>query len=187
MDTSALVWVAGSVIAAIGFWVLLVRRRHGSGPSGDVGSYMMKRAQQAIERAKTEFGIVLDGTPESVQHVESILSTLHERHVSKPIGNARLAEEANVWGAYIGEAAKRVRQGTWQRDSRVAGRGAAPLVHDNGDEVYPLAWTHRRIKDGFEENVWVKFQQGYMANRFQRVDISALVAQAQDSKDDTTA
>ena len=172
MDTSTLVWVAASVIAGMGFWVLLARWRHGSGPTGDVDSYMMKGAQQAIERAKTEFGIALDGTPESVQHVESILSALHERHVSKPIGNAGLAEEANVWGAYIGEVAKRVRHGTWQRHSRVAGRGAAPLVHDNGDEVYPLAWAHRRIKDGFEENVWVKFQQRYMADRFQRVDIS---------------
>jgi hypothetical protein len=53
--------------------------------------------------------------------------------------------------------ARRVRGGEWRRDSTHAGANAHPLVFGEQNEVYPCAWCFRRITNGSEDNVWVKF------------------------------
>jgi len=108
-----------------------------------------------------EYSKSMDYSPSSIEQVESILSILHEKHRAQPFSEDELTKEVNIWGAYIGEVAKRVRAGVWRQDSNVSGKDAMPLVHDNQNEIYPLAWVYKRITNGPEDNVWSKFQLTY--------------------------
>jgi hypothetical protein len=69
-----------------------------------------------------------------------------------------IADAAHLWGAYIGEVIKRIHPAHWAKDSQVAGKDALPIIYDdNGGESYPCAWVYHRLKNGEEDNVWIKF------------------------------
>ena len=154
--------VAVLVVVATGVLAWFLRRSPANQASLDHA--MVVASGRAIEQARADHGVVLDGSPESVEQVERVLAALHERHLKQPFSLIELANLAGAWGAYIGEAAKRVRAGTWTN------RG---LVHESGDEVFPATWAHSRISAGPEDNVWTKFQLTYFRERFKVLDLSA--------------
>ncbi len=119
---------------------------------------MQNLGKQTVKRARDEYGVDLDFSPESIQRVEEILGKLHEKHLQTPLTEEELLRMALRWGAYIGEVMKRVRPGKWQRDSELAGAGTTPVVFGPGNEAFPRAWAYKRIADGQEDNVAFKFK-----------------------------
>ena len=119
---------------------------------------MAALAAEAVQAAHDAYDVTLDYTEASVEHVEGILAKLHEEHRARSFFPERMIAEANRWGAYLGEVARRVRGGEWQRDSSHVGANAFPLVFGEQNEIYPFAWCYRRITNGAEDNVWVKFR-----------------------------
>jgi len=115
-------------------------------------------AKQTAKRAKNEFDIKFDFSRESVDRVEEILGKIHDTHLEIPLSDDEISRLALRWGAYIGEVMKHVRQGKWQRDSKLAGPGTMPVVFGPGNEAFPRSWAFKRIADGPEDNVVFKFQ-----------------------------
>jgi hypothetical protein len=119
---------------------------------------MAALAAEAVQAAHDAYDVTLDYTEASVEHVEGILAKLHAEHRARLFFPERMIAEANRWGAYVDEVARRVRGGEWRRDSSHVGANAFPLVFGEQNEVCPCAWCYRRIRDGAEDNVWVKFR-----------------------------
>jgi hypothetical protein len=126
--------------------------------SENVDQYMVSLSAQAVERASSSYGITLDYSPDSVKQVETMLATKYELQKTHPMTEQEIADAAHLWGAYIGEVIKHIHPAHWVRDSEVAGKDAIPLVYeDKSGESYPCAWVYHRLKNGEEDNVWVKF------------------------------
>jgi hypothetical protein len=123
-----------------------------------IDSYLVSLSAQAVERARSGYGVSLDYSPDSVKEVEKLLATKYELQKAHPMTESEIADAAHLWGAYIGEVMKRGRPAHWSRDSAGAGKDALPLVfNDTGEESFPCAWVYHRLKNGEEDNVWVKF------------------------------
>ena len=126
--------------------------------SENVDPYMVSLSAQAVERARSSYGITLDYSPDSVKQVESLLATKYKLQKTHPMTEQEIADAAHLWGAYIGEVIKRIHPAHWAKDSQVAGKDALPIIYDdNGGESYPCAWVYHRLKNGEEDNVWIKF------------------------------
>ncbi len=151
------------VIVALAVGVAYFLRRTPANQAA-LDNAMLVSSGLAIEQARVDHGLHLDGSPESVEQVEAILAALNERHRREPIPFLKLANMTGRWGAYIGEAAKRARAGAWNN------RG---LVHDDGMMVFPADWARARILGGPEDNVWNKFQLTYLRDRLRPLDLSA--------------
>jgi hypothetical protein len=145
--------LAGLILYAIWERARTVRRV----PQRPASEQMRAFAAGALQAAADAYEVTLDYSVASVERVEDILGTLHNENQAHPLLPERLVAEANRWGAYVGEVARRVRGGEWQRDSAHAGANAYPLVIGQ-NEIYPCAWCFRRITNGPEDNVWVKFR-----------------------------
>jgi len=120
---------------------------------------MQQRAQEAVERAESEYEITLDQSPASVERVDEILGRLHERHAASKLSEAEVNHESLTWGAYVGEVIKKVRPGEWAQDSAVGGPFSLPIVYtqEENSESFPVRWCRKRIVNGDEDNIWHKF------------------------------
>ena len=126
--------------------------------SKELRAIMKQRAQDAVRSGEEEHGKKLDLSPESVQQVEEILAALHERHTASSFDTERLTQEATKWGAYVGEALKKVYPSEWRQDSEQGGPWSLPLAELRGElEVFPVGWVRQRIVEGPEHNVWARF------------------------------
>lgn len=145
------------LIAQFLFWHRFRSRTTPTPTVQDVREEMHARAREAVETAKSELGVTLDFTPESVQQVESILATIHDRHQQATLADDQLVKEALKWGAYVGEVIKTQKQSHWAIDSTAGGPGSFPIVYKDEGESFPVRWCYKRIINGTEENVWHKF------------------------------
>ena len=114
-------------------------------------------AGEAVERAKTEFGVSLDYSTDSLVELEGILEKLHQRNVTNALDEATLGSESQLWGAYIGGVFKKITPAGWQRDSEAAGPGSFPLKIKTS-EFFPCGWVWKRIRNGKEDNTMQKFE-----------------------------
>jgi hypothetical protein len=151
--------LVGIVVVGLVLYTLWDRGRgQQQAPQRTASQQMAELAGQAVQAAHDAFEVALDYSVTSVELVEGILAKLHEEHRTRAFFPERMIAEANRWGAYVGEVARRVRGGEWQRDSAHVGANTFPLVFGEQNEIYPCAWCYRRITNGAEDNVWVKFR-----------------------------
>jgi hypothetical protein len=122
----------------------------------DFDSRMRKLARGVAKRGRSEYQFDFDFSPTSIEKVEAVLDQLHRMHLVKPLNDDELAVLSLRWGAYVGEALKRVRPGRWQRDSKI-GPGTLPLVYKAGYTAFPRSWVYKRIVDGEGDNIVSKF------------------------------
>jgi hypothetical protein len=113
-------------------------------------------AEEARDIAKKSYGIELDYSVESIKRAEEALGKLHEEYVkTKPTSGVQGL--ASAFGAYVGEAIRRNDPGaSWSKDHPVGGPKSYPLKWSGGDS-FPMAWCHKRIVNGPEDNVWHKY------------------------------
>jgi hypothetical protein len=153
MRHAACLFVAASILLASA-----CQKGPGNYSSENIDQYMISLSTQAVERARSSYGITLDYTPDSVKQVETLLATKYDLQKTHPMTEQEIADAAHLWGAYIGEVIKRTHPAHWVRDSSVAGKDALPIVYeDKSGESYPCAWVYHRLKKGEEDNVWIKF------------------------------
>jgi len=131
------------------------------GDPEDFDTRMQHLAERAVREARARFSSELDYSLASVQVLERILAQLCRTHRASPLDPAALADQADLWGAYLGEVLRRLRTAAWVLGSRTEGPGVATLLFSGGEELYPPAWCHRRIRndpDQAEDDVWSKLQ-----------------------------
>lgn len=126
-------------------------------PTDDINAKMRKMAEQAVIDAWSLNKVALNYSPESVENVEKILGIRQKWYVEKKFTDKDIRAEALILGAYIGEVIRRQYGGTWAEDDDVSGPGSYPL---NWGKVrsYPYSWCYKRLTQGSEDNVWLKYR-----------------------------
>jgi hypothetical protein len=113
-------------------------------------------SDQAVADAAKCDHITLDYSVASLKQVDEILGRVHENYLKNP-SSMSVRGLAAEYGAYVGEVIRRHEGNAyWTRDSQFAGEKSYPL-HWNTGESYPLAWCERRITDGDEDSIWIKY------------------------------
>jgi hypothetical protein len=111
---------------------------------------------EAVDIAEKDFEVRLDYSTDSIERVEEILSRLHVEY-QEADSDEGVVGLASAFGAYIGECIRRAYPDSrWDRDHPVGGEKSY-LIRWAGGDSFPLAWCHRRITQGPEDNVWHKF------------------------------
>jgi hypothetical protein len=113
--------------------------------------------KEAVSIAKDSHGIVLDFSPGSVERVEMILGRLHVEYKKRGTTEGQRGL-ALAFGVYIGEVIRQhAGEGRWERDHPQMGEGAMPLYW-KGYTSFPVAWCLKRLTNGEEDNVWLKYR-----------------------------
>ena len=137
-------------------------------PEPSINHTMGLEAAEAVSLARQRFGVTLDYSPESVQRVEEIVSTIYRnlekrRHADQygdPAEDYDPGEEmdnpklALMMSAYIGEVIRRRWGGAWEVPAE--GRGARLRVKDQ--DLNPGGLVYRKLTQG-GDNLWEYFQR----------------------------
>ncbi len=148
------------VLAFVGIASRLRRPRPATAPTKTFGStqeMMTWLASAAVGIAKQKGVDGMDYSIDSIQQAEKVLEKLHDERarINSDEGFKGLA---TALGAYVGECVRRHSPGAhWEGDHPVAGERSYPLYW-RGGESFPITWCYKRIENGPEDNVWVKYQ-----------------------------
>jgi hypothetical protein len=124
-----------------------LRKRLESTSFPDLGTMMEGYAQAASEFAKSEFGLKLDFTSESIDALDDILVRVGESPEFDMDFVVRL------WGSYLGEVLRRRYAGSWEMTQYPGGVAAVPAVELRGSRLFPLMKVFRRLNEGEEEDL----------------------------------
>ncbi len=154
-----LIAVGAVVIICVVFGVI-VQQRKGKGANKvdfkDTNDMMRWLAEEAVATARDDCSVQLDYTTGSIEKVEQVLARLHEEYSAGRLSQGYRGM-AMAFGAYIGEAIRRSDpSATWGVDHPAAGPKSYPLRWRDGD-IFPMGWCYKRIVDGADDNVWVKY------------------------------
>jgi hypothetical protein len=156
MKLSSLIAMVILVLCVI-FYLTARKKKSVEMKFGSTQEYIEWIADEAIKDAKEHNGKQLDYSIDSIQIVEKILGGMHDEYVKNP-SSLSVPALANMYGAYIGEVIRRTEPGArWERDDAVAGEKSYPIIWGGGHS-YPMGWCYKRILNGEEDNVWVKYR-----------------------------
>jgi len=111
-------------------------------------------AEDAIEFARDLFGLTLDWSDESVQHVETILADLHSQiPVAKP-SEDKVFGFAKALGSYIGEVFRKNHGTVWGNVTLGDETFPGLRADRTGCEFWPWGRAYNRLKHGPEDNIW---------------------------------
>jgi hypothetical protein len=120
-----------------------------------VEALITQGAVKAISRARSRYDLKLDYSNESIRHVETMLTYLHEILNSDP----RMVDAnsmAFVLGAYVGETIRKNKVGASWEDLGMGGSSYA--LRCGSETCYPMDWCMQRLTSGKDENVWTKYR-----------------------------
>jgi len=142
---------------SIGVWKAMQERYARTHPNlATTEQFISYASDQAVADAAKYDHITLDYSIASLKQVDQILGQVHENYLKNP-SSVHVRGLSAEFGAYVGEVIRRNEPNAyWTRDSQVAGEKSYPL-HWNAGESYPLAWCSRRITDGDEDSIWLKY------------------------------
>ena len=131
-----------------------------------VQQMMAAYAQDAVDAARTGFGIDLDFSPPSVERVEQILVQIYpsirrgwiRRLLHIGISDDQLDTLCKMFGGYVGEVVRRHQGGRWAIIENPAGQGNVIALVNGDDKIFPPAKVFKRLVEGESDNVWFYFQ-----------------------------
>jgi hypothetical protein len=111
----------------------------------------------AVERARSRYGVTLDFSLDSIRLVDVLLAHVHQEFVTAP-ELVDINSLAFGFGSYIGETIRRNQPGcVWERNHDEAGDNSFPL-HWGEASCFPIGWCVRRIREGEKESIWSKYE-----------------------------
>ncbi len=144
------------LVLCVSLFFLWRRSKNGERTFKSTDEFIQWLASEGVADAERENHVHLDYSVESIKSVEKILGQLHEQYAKNP-SSISVKGLGSAYGAYVGEAIRRSEPGArWERDDPVGGEKSYPLIWGAGHS-YPLAWCQKRITNGDEDNVWVKY------------------------------
>jgi hypothetical protein len=118
--------------------------------------FIQSLSSEAVKDADASSQIKLDYSVDSIKNVDQILGRLHEKY-EKSQSSIALSRLSAEYGAYIGEVIRKIEPGVhWERDSKL-GEKIYPLIW-NGAQLYPMNWCEKRVVDGEDDDVWMKYE-----------------------------
>ncbi|MHB8303055.1 MAG: hypothetical protein ACYDC6_09495 [Acidobacteriaceae bacterium] len=127
-----------------------------------IAEMMQSCSAEAVQLADDRFGFHLDYSEESVQSLETILSSVSAglQAAQKQASDKQTVEqEVKRWGGYLGEVVRRRWSGEWSLVQYPGGAAAVPALLVGGSQLYPLVKVYRRLTMGEAENVWTFYQK----------------------------
>ena len=121
-----------------------LRKQLESAKYPDLASMMEGYAQAAVELARSQFGLKLDFSSESVDSLDEILVLVGESP------ELDLEFEVRLWGSYLGEVLRTRYSGTWEMAPYPGGPSSVPSVEVRGSRLFPLMKVFRRLTEGNE-------------------------------------
>ncbi|MDB2387334.1 DUF3806 domain-containing protein [Shewanella sp.] len=111
--------------------------------------------QDCIEMVKGQFKLDLDGSDESIKHIESVLDNLSEHVRANGMDKNRVYNLAKMFGFYIGEVYKRNHGGVTWGNVIIDGTEYYALgkSKDNSPFFWPVLNVMKRIHKGRDANI----------------------------------
>lgn len=127
-----------------------------------VNDMMAAYAEDAVDYAKQQFGIQLDGSRESVEKIEAMADTLFQsiprsrlgRLFKKGPSDEEIDTMCKMFGGYIGEVFRRAKGGDWAVNQEFSAIG----IQQGESWIFPPAKVHKRLTNGGEDNLWSYFR-----------------------------
>lgn len=143
------------VALLIGFYAVHQKNRPTPVEFKSTDEFIQGLSSEAVKDALSNNQIKLDYSVDSIKNVEVILGKLNDQYEKAPSSIAVKGLSA-AYGAYIGEVIRKAEPDVhWKRDDEM-GEKIYPLVW-GGASIYPMAWCQKRIENGDEDNVWMKY------------------------------
>jgi hypothetical protein len=113
-------------------------------------------ALDAVDVAQ-RFGRILDWSDASIEHVETILTRMHDAIASEGPSAEQIYETAKGFGSYIGEVYRRNHGARWGLVT--LGDQSFPGMESNSAvRFWPWGKVQNRLTNGSEDNVWYYYK-----------------------------
>jgi hypothetical protein len=151
--------IALTIVLVGGAYLVRTRARtHSERKFANTDEFVQWLANEAVKDAWEQNHMKLDYSVDSIQDVEKILGGLHTQYTKDP-STLSVKGLGSAYGAYIGEVIRRSEPGAhWQRDDEMGEKSYPIIWGPTAGHSYPMAWCYRRILNGDEDNVWVKYR-----------------------------
>jgi hypothetical protein len=114
-------------------------------------------ALDALDVARSNFGVQLDWSDGSIERVEAMLDRLHGQLANARPSDEQITEVSNIFGSYVGEVFRRNHGATWGMVT-LSGQRFPGLSTNAGAQFWPWGRVRNRILNGSEDNVWHYYQ-----------------------------
>ena len=126
-----------------------------------INDMMAAYAEDAVDFARTNFGISLDYANASVERVEFMAEQLVQARPKGFIGKLlrktpseeEVEKVCKMLGGYIGEVYRRTKGGDWGINQEFQALG----VSQGENWIFPPAKVHKRLTNGAEDSLWSYF------------------------------
>jgi hypothetical protein len=110
-------------------------------------------ALDTVDYARDTFGLGLDFSDDSIQHVEAMLTRLHDEMASARPSDDQIFQFAKMIGSYVGEVFRRNHGARWGMVS-LGGETFPGMEADRtGGRFWPWGKVQNRLVNGPEDNV----------------------------------
>lgn len=115
-------------------------------------------ALDAVDFARDHFGLHLDWSDGSVQHIETILTRFHNEIARAKPSEDQIIQFAKMFGSYVGEVFRRNHGARW--GIVTVGGATFPGMEANRSRsrFWPWGKVQNRLVNGAEDNVWHYYQ-----------------------------
>ena len=108
---------------------------------------MEDTAQDAVDNAKEQLSIELDYSPDSITHIDTIISHYLDNYQSQVLDQKTIFTVCHMFGAYTGETFKRLSGGHWVYDDSDPEAPTVLLHYQNKSFAFAGICYERLIKD----------------------------------------
>ena len=122
-------------------------------PNADIQLIAEAYNLDAIDFARDNFSITLDGSDASVAQVEQMLDVLHQARASDRPSDEIVTTVSRMFGSYVGETYRRNHGGTWGMVT-LQGQTFPGFEASDCGLFWPWGKVENRLTNGAEDNVW---------------------------------
>jgi hypothetical protein len=126
---------------------------------------MIDSAQNAIETTQQEFAVTLDGTEQSLDHVDDVILSWLDKYKDQALEDSVVFTICNIYGAYAGEIFRHKVGGNWNYDESQS--DAPYVVLEYAGNTYAFAGIcYQRLVNDSQISVKNYYEQA-VANNLQ--------------------
>ena len=105
--------------------------------NSELTELMIDSANNAVSTTLSEFNFELDGSVESISHVDDVILSWIDKYKDRALEDSSVFTICNIYGAYIGEIFRKNIGGKWHYDQ--SDENAPYVVLEYGDKSYAFA------------------------------------------------